>query len=57
MWMRDYLSLWKQAGWGWALWNFRGAFGVLGSQRSDVKYETLNGHQLDREMLTLLQAY
>lgn len=30
-WMRDSLSLWKEAGWGWALWNFRGSFGVLDS--------------------------
>ena len=27
-WMRDVLSLWKEAGWGWCLWNLRGAFGV-----------------------------
>ena len=24
-WMRDYLALWKEAGWGWALWNCAGA--------------------------------
>ena len=23
-WMGDFLSLWKEAGWGWALWNLRG---------------------------------
>lgn len=55
-WMRDCLDLWKEAGWGWALWNFRGAFGVLDSGRPDVQYENWNGHQLDREMLELLQA-
>jgi endoglucanase len=26
-WMRDCLELWKDAGWGWALWNFRGSIG------------------------------
>jgi endoglucanase len=55
-WMRDCLDLWKEAGWGWALWNFRGAFGVLDSGRSDVTYEDFHGHKLDREMLTLLRA-
>jgi len=56
-WMRDCLELWKEAGWGWALWNFRGSFGVLDSERSDVSYESFRGHRLDRAMLELLQAY
>ena len=56
-WMEDSLSLWQEAGWGWALWNFRGAFGILDSERSDVAYEDYNGYQLDRKMLTLLQQY
>ena len=54
-WMRDNLDLWKQAGWGWALWNFRGPFGVCDSGRADVKYETWQGMQLDRAMLEVLQ--
>jgi endoglucanase len=54
-WMRDQLALWKEAGWGWALWNLRGSFGVLDSGRTDVAYEDFRGHQLDREMLKLLQ--
>lgn len=56
-WMRDYLELWKEAGWGWAMWNFRGSFGILDSGREDVKYEDFRGHKLDREMLELIQAY
>jgi endoglucanase len=55
-WMQDVLDLWKQAGWGWSLWNLRGGFGVLDSQRTDVQYEELRGHKLDREMLKVLQA-
>jgi len=23
-WMADELSLWKEAGWGWSMWNLRG---------------------------------
>jgi endoglucanase len=56
-WMRDFLELWQAEGWGWALWNFRGDFGVLDSGRRDVDYESFRGHQLDREMLELLQAH
>jgi endoglucanase len=56
-WMRDFLELWKKAGWGWALWCFRGSFGILDSHRSDVQYENWQGHQLDRQMLELLQEF
>ncbi|ARA93352.1 glycoside hydrolase [Rhodothermaceae bacterium RA] len=56
-WMRDFLELWQERGWGWALWNFRGAFGLLDSGRADVAYEAFHGHELDRAMLELLQAY
>jgi len=54
-WMRDYLDLWREAGWGWSLWNLRGQFGVLDSGREDVTYEDFRGHKIDREMLDLLR--
>ncbi len=56
-WMEDNLKLWKEAGLGWALWNFRGTFGILDSERADVRYEEFHGHKLDRRMLDLLQKY
>ena len=56
-WLDDSLSNWNQAGWGWAMWNFRGSFGILDSGRTDVPYEDFHGHQLDRKMLELLQRH
>ena len=56
-WMRDLLELWKEAGWGHALWNLRGDFGVLNSRRKDVKYENFRGHKLDRKMLELIREF
>jgi hypothetical protein len=56
-WMEDCLRNWEKAGWGWALWNFRGSFGILDSARGDVAYEDWRGHKLDRKMLNLLQRY
>ncbi|NLV43449.1 MAG: glycoside hydrolase family 5 protein [Candidatus Hydrogenedentes bacterium] len=56
-WMEDVLRSFQRAGIGWALWNFRGSFGVLDSGRADVAYEAYEGHQLDRKMLELLQRY
>jgi endoglucanase len=55
-WMRDQLDLWREAGWGWSLWNFRGSFGILDSGRLDVAYENFRGYKLDRAMLELLRA-
>jgi endoglucanase len=56
-WMEDCLSLWKEAGWGWSLWNLRGDFGILNSNREDVVYEDYKGEKLDRKMLELLKRY
>jgi endoglucanase len=55
-WMADCLDLWRDAGWGWALWNLRGSFGVMDSGRSDVLYEAFRGHKLDRKMLELIRS-
>ena len=56
-WMKDVLSLWKEVGWGHALWNLKGDFGVLNSTRPDVQYENYKGHKLDRKMLELIKEY
>jgi len=56
-WMRALMSQWKAAGWGWAMWNFRGGFGILDSNREDVNYEDYKGHKLDREMLEILKEF
>jgi endoglucanase len=56
-WLRELMSQWKQAGWGWAMWNLRGSFGILNSNREDVKYEDFKGHKLDRKMLEILKEY
>lgn len=55
-WMSDCLSVWREVGWGNALWNFRGDFGILDSNRKDVAYENFRGHLLDRKMLELLRT-
>jgi endoglucanase len=55
-WMRNLLANWKQAEFGWAMWNLRGPFGPLDSNRKQAKYETYRGHRVDRAMLDLLRA-
>lgn len=56
-WLRDVLDILTRAGIGYALWNFRGGFGILDSNRADVEYEDFRGHKLDRKLLSLLQAF
>jgi endoglucanase len=56
-WLRELMAQWKQAGWGWAMWNLRGGFGILNSGREDVKYEDFKGLKLDREMLEILKEF
>jgi endoglucanase len=56
-WFRDVLEILTAHNIGYALWNFRGSFGILDSGRDDVAYEDWHGHKLDRELLALLQAF
>ena len=54
--LKDNLEIWKENRWGWAMWCFRGSFGVAGSGRKDVKYENYKGLMLDRKMVELLKS-
>ena len=54
-WLDDSLALFQEAGWGWALWELRRAFGVLDSGREDVAYEDFRGRKLDRRMFEILR--
>ena len=54
-WYADVMDILKGHGIGYALWNFRGTFGILDSGRTDIELEDWNGHTLDRRLLTLLQ--
>jgi endoglucanase len=56
-WFEDVLRILTRLGIGYALWNFRGDFGVLDSNRGDVDYEGWSGHLLDRKLLELLRRY
>jgi endoglucanase len=56
-WFRDVLEILTEQNVGYALWNFRGNFGLLNSKRADVDYEDFHGHKLDRRLLSLLQEF
>ncbi len=54
-WFTDVMETLKPTGIGYALWEFRGGFGILDSGRDDVQYEDWYGHKLDRQLLALMQ--
>jgi len=53
-WLEDALTLCDRHGWGWALWNLDGSFGILDTPRTDCVFEDFHGHKLDRAALDVL---
>lgn len=56
-WFGDVVDILTKNGIGYALWNFRGDFGILDSAREDVNYTDWYGHKLDSKLLELLKRY
>lgn len=56
-WFEDIISILTAKNIGYALWNFRGDFGILDSGRDDVEYTEWYGHKLDSKLLDLLKRY
>ncbi len=56
-WFEDVMDILQELNIGYALWNFRGDFGILDSNRTDVDYEDWRGHKLDRRLLDILQQH
>jgi endoglucanase len=56
-WFGDVTDILTQNGIGYALWNFRGDFGILDSGREDVQYTDWYGHKLDSKLLELIKKH
>jgi endoglucanase len=53
-WFEDLLGLYKEYGWGYSLWNFKGAFGIVEHGRPGTEYEDYKGFKVDRKLMDLL---
>jgi len=53
-WLEDILTVCDRHGWGWAMWNLDGGFGILDTPRKDCAFEDFHGHKLDRAALDIL---
>jgi aryl-phospho-beta-D-glucosidase BglC (GH1 family) len=56
-WFEDVLDILTSSGIGYALWEFRGSFGLIDSGREEIEYEDWYEHKLDRKLLNLLMKY
>ena len=56
-WFGDITDILSKSGIGYALWNFRGDFGILDSGREDVQYTDWYGHKLDSKLLDLIKKH
>lgn len=55
-WFEDLFDVYKKLGWGYALWNFEGAFGIAGHNRPDTRWEIIDGYRIDRDLYELFKA-
>lgn len=55
-WLTDLFGVYKEFGWGFALWNFAGPFGIVEHGRPGTTYEKVYGYQVDRALLDLMLA-
>jgi hypothetical protein len=53
-WLGDLLSVYREFGWGYSLWNFEGPFGIVDHGRPGAHYESYRGYRVDRALLDLL---
>ena len=45
------LGLFREFGWGYAMWNFEGPFGIVNHGRPGARIETRAGYPVDVELL------
>jgi hypothetical protein len=55
-WFKDLFSIYKDFGWGFALWNFEGPFGIIGHNRPGAVFENYHGYSVDRALVELLMS-
>lgn len=53
-WFTDLFAVFAEFGWGYALWEFEGPFGIVGHQRPGARFERLGGFWVDRRLLDLM---
>lgn len=55
-WFADLFAVYAEFGWGYALWQFEGPFGIVGHGRPGARFEELDGFRVDRGLLELMRS-
>ena len=55
-WFADLFGVFAEFGWGFALWEFAGPFGIVGHGRPGAVFEERDGFRVDRNLLDMMQA-
>jgi endoglucanase len=53
-WFGDLFGLFREFGWGYAMWNFEGPFGIVGHGRPEARIEDRGGYPVDIDLLELM---
>jgi Endoglucanase len=55
-WFGDLFGLFREFGWGYAMWNLEGPFGIVGHGRPGARVEQRHGYAVDVDLLELLTS-
>lgn len=55
-WFSDLVTVLNENKWGYSLWNFKGAFGIVEHGRPDTVYTDINGMKIDKKMLDIMKT-
>lgn len=53
-WFKDLFDVYREFGWGYSMWGFQGAFGIIDHGRPGGRFETIDGYRVDRDLLELM---
>lgn len=53
-WFADLFALYREYGWGYAMWHFEGPFGIVGHGRAGARVEERSGYAVDADLLDLM---
>jgi len=54
-WLGDLMSVYKELGWGFSMWNFNGPFGIIEHGRPGTVYTEMDGLKVDKELLEIMK--
>ena len=53
-WLGDLMAVFKENGWGYSMWNFEGAFGIVNHGRPGAVYTNIDGFDVDKALLDIM---